>query len=106
MAKSISPLIELRGDIAGLTSRKTKFGNIAGKKTGPKEGTVLTNDSFDLTRRNAGEFSFTTKDATLLRRAMGDALLSVQRSSLNGATIGLLHRVAQGDTTSTYGFRH
>jgi hypothetical protein len=82
MAKIIS-FIKIRGSIGDLTCRDTEEGNIIGQKTGPSREKVLEDPKFEQTRRNAGEFKLATKDATLLRHALGHALDGVKRTTLN-----------------------
>jgi hypothetical protein len=73
MAKVIS-LLKLSGTIGDLTFRQTVWGTIAQQKPGPTRERVLTCEKFDHTRRNAGEFRLAIKNATLLRRALGEAI--------------------------------
>jgi hypothetical protein len=105
MAKVVS-LFKIRGTIGDLTFRETKSGTVAGLKPGPTREQVLTSDRFDQTRRNAGEFKGAIKDATLLRRALGDAINGVRHSLLNSQMNKLLHRVAKQDGQNDYGSRH
>lgn len=105
MARIIGP-IKVRGKLDDLVCRDTEFGNIIQRKTGPRREQVLQHKSFDLTRRNAGEFKLASGHATLLRRAMGETLQSVRSSSLNGYVIKLMHRISRLDLHSEYGFRH
>jgi hypothetical protein len=104
MAK-LNGLIQLHGSIGGITGRRTKNGIVLQEKSGPTREQVLEHESFDVTRRNAGEFKGAIKDATLLRRSMGSIINAVKSSTLNGYTNGLMHRIAMSDTISSYGKR-
>jgi hypothetical protein len=79
---------------------------VAGLKPGPTREQVLTSDRFDQTRRNAGEFKAAIKNATLLRRALGDAIDGVRHPLLNSQMNKLLHSVAMQDEENDFGFRH
>jgi len=104
MAKVISPL-KLSGTIGDLTIRQTKFGGIAGLKPGPSREKVLTHENFRRTRRNAGEFKLAIAAATLLRRALGDAIASVRHPLLSAHMNKLLHKAAMQDPKNDLGFR-
>lgn len=104
MAKVIS-LLKISGTIGDLTIRQTQSGGVAGLKPGPSREQVLTSDRFDRTRRNAGDFKQVTKDATLLRRALGTAIDGVRLPLLSGNMNKLLHRVMAQDNHHNCGFR-
>ncbi|MDF2191191.1 hypothetical protein [Paraflavitalea sp. CAU 1676] len=104
MAK-YSSVLTIRGTIDDLTFRLTPEGKIVGSKTGPTREQVLQSDKFALTRRNASEFKRAIQDATLLRRALSDALNGVRCTTLNGHMNGLLHSIATTDPIQDYGDR-
>jgi hypothetical protein len=104
MAKVIG-LLKLRGTIDDVTFRKTKEGNIAGRKPGPSREKVLTHENFRRTRRNAGEFKLVIEEATLFRYALGGALNGRTGSSLNGRMYGLFSKAARQDSISDLGSR-
>jgi len=104
MAKVIGP-IKLRGTVGDMNFRLTEHGNIAGEKPGPTRERVLTDEKFELTRRQAREFQGAIRDATLLRRALGSALNGRKGSSLNGRMNGVMSAVVEGDMVSDYGYR-
>jgi hypothetical protein len=104
MAKIISPL-QLSGSIGDLTISQTKFGGIAGLKPGPSREKVLTHENFRRTRRNAGEFKLAIAAATLLRRALGDAIASVRHPLLSAHMNKLLRQAAMPDPKNDLGFR-
>jgi hypothetical protein len=105
MAKLISPL-KIRGTIDDLSFRQTEDGIIVQAKPGPRPEQVRTSKNFELTRRNAREFGKATKDAMLLRHAMGYPLRALRHSKLNSHVNKQLHAVAKSDKTSEYGSRH
>jgi hypothetical protein len=105
MAKVVGAL-KIRGAIDDLTFRQTEDGNIVQPKTGPTKEQVLTHKSFRNTRLNAREFGRVVKDATLLRRAMGDMINAVIHSKLNSHTNKLLHQMRKSDTVNPLGYRH
>lgn len=104
MAKYES-IVKIRGTIDGLTFRDTKEGKIVSAKTGPTREQVLEKEEFANTRLLAQEFKKVTKDATLLRRALGHSLDGVRCTSLNGRVNGLLHRLVKQDKTHVFGQR-
>ena len=104
MAKVISPL-QLSGSIGDLTISQTKFGGIAGLKPGPSREKVLTHENFRRTRRNAGEFKLAIAAATLLRRALGDAIAGVRHPLLSAHMNKLLHKAAMQDPVNEMGLR-
>ncbi|NII25898.1 hypothetical protein HB364_12440 [Pseudoflavitalea sp. X16] len=105
MAKVIS-LFKIRGTIGGVTFRQTQDGMVAGEKPGPTREQVLTSDRFAGTRRHANEFKTAIRDATLLRRSLGNTLNGVHHSKLNGMMHKLLYAASQRDKHSPMGFRH
>jgi hypothetical protein len=66
---------------------------------------VLTCEKFDHTRRNAGEFRLAIKNATLLRRALGEAIGGVRNQSLSGNMNKLLRKAASQDKLNEFGAR-
>lgn len=104
MAKYDS-LFTIHGTIDGLTFRETAEGKIVGAKTGPTREQVLSSDRFTLTRYNAAEFKQSVQAATLLRRALDEALEGLRCTSLNGHVNGLLHRLTRSDTVNDFGQR-
>jgi hypothetical protein len=104
MAKVISPL-QLSGTIGDLTISQTRFGGVAGLKPGPSREKVLTHENFRRTRRNAGEFKLAIAAATLLRRALGDAIAGVRHSLLSAHMNKLMRTAAKQDPVNEVGFR-
>lgn len=62
----VTSLLNISGTIGDLTIRQTELGGVAGLKPGPTRERVLTSERFERTRRNAGEFTLSIKNATLL----------------------------------------
>lgn len=105
MAKVIS-LFKISGTIGDLTFRQTRDGTVAQIKPGPNREQVLTSDRFEGTRRHASEFKTAIRDATLLRRSLGNTLNGVHHPRLNGMMNKLLYEASRQDKHSRMGFRH
>jgi hypothetical protein len=105
MAEFIGPF-KFKGRLDDLVGRQCGDKTILQKITGPSREKVLTSESCELTRRNAGEFKLVTGDSALLRRALGATLDGVRDSGLNARMNGLMHHVSRSDVQSGYGYRH
>jgi hypothetical protein len=106
MAKLISAL-KIRGTIDDLSFCLQQDGTVVVQaKPGPRREQVKTGKHFDQTRRNASEFGKVTRDAMLLRHALGYITKALRHSKLNSYVIKRLHPIAISDPVSTYGSRH
>lgn len=66
---------------------------------------VLTSERFKNTHKRGAEFKRITKDAQLLRHAMGHKLDGVICITLNGRVNGFIHAVLQDDKVNRFGSR-
>jgi hypothetical protein len=106
MAKLVGGL-KISGTVGDLSFRLQQDGTVVVQaKPGPQPEQMKTGKNFDLTRRNASEFGKVTRDAMLLRHALGYIGRALRHSKLNSHVIKRLHPIALSDTESEYGSRH
>jgi hypothetical protein len=105
MARQISPIVKLRGNIDDLSFYKTQDGYLARVKTAISADRIKNDPSFDLTRRNAQEFGAGGKAGRVFRNAWNTEIRKASDNRLVGRITQTMVSVLQTDPINDYGSR-
>jgi hypothetical protein len=105
MPKQISPIVKIKGKIDQLNFFESQDGYMVQKTAKFNKEKYLTSETYDLTRRNAGEFGIAGKAARVFRDAWIAQIGRAADNRLMSRILKSMISVLQTDSTGTYGSR-